>query len=217
MVSAGAAVCLSGCQSVCPPRPPPLPPVPDISPAGQDAPFGSHFFGVHCTQQVDGGLQPPMENMGGCLTGSDREGRCRARGWASRLFIGCFRADREWGILGGRVHPDSDQILPASMDKWKWKMLSNCSRGKHRSRCCARDCSPAHSAPLLQVHKTWQGVMLSHHSLRNPGAWALTLSISLVSWPSLPWQIGHALESQFATIKSALLSAHWWNKAVLFF
>lgn len=30
-------------------------------------------FGVRRTQQVDRGLQLPVENMGGCLTGSDWE------------------------------------------------------------------------------------------------------------------------------------------------
>ena len=57
MVSAGPAVCLSGCQSVCPSRPPPLPPVPDISSAGQDAPFGSHSF--WCPPHTAGGQRPP--------------------------------------------------------------------------------------------------------------------------------------------------------------
>ena len=118
MVSAGAAVCLSGCQSVLS--------SPVTAPRHLSRTrlllvsmhrFAPVPFGVHCRQQVHRDLQQAMENMGCCLTGPTGKGRRRASQWASLLFTGSFRAGGERGSKWGRGSSRRDQILQASMDK----------------------------------------------------------------------------------------------------
>lgn len=62
-MSDGAAVCVSGCQSVCSHWLQSLPPVLDTFYAGQDLQVAPVPSGAPCRQQVDGGLQQPVEPM----------------------------------------------------------------------------------------------------------------------------------------------------------
>lgn len=74
MVSAGAAVCLSGCHSVCPHWLQPLPPVLGTSSAGQN--WQGYFRSFWCWLQMAGGQRPPAASG---KQGSEQEGKAQCK------------------------------------------------------------------------------------------------------------------------------------------
>lgn len=92
---------VSGCQSVCPHWLQSLPPVLDTFYVGQDLQVVPVPSGAHCRQQVDGGLQQPVEPMTAPWQGPTRQGRHSAStGHHAPPLL--FQASGEREIFSGR-------------------------------------------------------------------------------------------------------------------